>query len=129
MPDVTPLELGFDPSDPAFIADPYPLYERLRDDHPILWNPATSQWLISRHADVNRSLRDRRLGRPNSHQGPHRGRGGPIPPRGPRPRPRGQHPPPSRPTRRWAGPIPPPGTRRSTSSTTRGCWTSSRLTT
>src|SRR3954451_8733436 len=80
MPDVTPLELGFDPSDPAFIADPYPVYERLRDDHPILWNPATSQWLISRHADVNRSLRDRRLGRTYLHQATHAEMGRPDPP-------------------------------------------------
>jgi len=80
MADVTPLELGFDPSDPAFIADPYPVYERLRDDHPILWNPATSQWLISRHDDVNRSLRDRRLGRTYLHQATHAEMGRPDPP-------------------------------------------------
>lgn len=67
----TPFELGFDPSDPAFIADPYPVYQRLREDHPILWNPATGQWLISRHADVNRLLRDRRLGRTYLHQATH----------------------------------------------------------
>jgi len=80
MADVTPLELGFDPSDPAFIADPYPVYTRLRDDHPILWNPATSQWLISRHADVNRSLRDRRLGRTYLHEATHAEMGRPDPP-------------------------------------------------
>ncbi|MFL5643780.1 MAG: cytochrome P450 [Chloroflexota bacterium] len=80
MADVTPLELGFDPSDPAFIADPYPVYERLRQDHPILWNPGTSQWLISRHADVNRSLRDRRLGRTYLHQATHAEMGRPDPP-------------------------------------------------
>ena len=80
MADVTPLDLGFDPSDPAFIADPYPVYERLRDDHPILWNPATSQWLISRHADVNRLLRDRGLGRTYLHQASHAEMGRPEPP-------------------------------------------------
>src|SRR3954464_5823115 len=80
MADVTPLELGFDPSDPAFIADPYPVYERLRQDHPILWNAATSQWLISRHADVNRSLRDRRLGRTYLHEATHAEMGRPEPP-------------------------------------------------
>jgi cytochrome P450 len=80
MADVTPLELGFDPSDPTFIANPYPVYERLREDHPILWNPATSQWLISRHADVNRSLRDRRLGRTYLHEATHAEMGRPDPP-------------------------------------------------
>jgi unspecific monooxygenase len=80
MADVMPLDLGFDPSDPAFIANPYPVYERLRDDHPILWNPATSQWLISRHADVNRLLRDRGLGRTYLHQASHAEMGRPEPP-------------------------------------------------
>jgi cytochrome P450 len=80
MADVTPLDLGFDPSDPAFIADPYPVYERLRDDHPTLWNPATSQWLISRHADINRLLRDRGLGRTYLHQASHAEMGRPEPP-------------------------------------------------
>jgi cytochrome P450 len=77
---VTPRELGFDPADPAFIADPYPVYRRLRDDHPILWNPDTDQWLVSRHADVNRLLRDRRLGRTYLHQATHADFGRPEPP-------------------------------------------------
>ncbi len=77
---VTPTELGFDPADPAFIADPYPVYRRLREDHPILWNPATNQWLLSRHADVNRLLRDRRLGRTYLHQSTHAEMGRPDPP-------------------------------------------------
>jgi len=77
---LTPLELGFDPADPDFIADPYPVYQRLRADHPILWNPATSQWLISRHADVNRLLRDRGLGRTYLHQATHAEMGRPDPP-------------------------------------------------
>ena len=67
----TPIERGFDPTDPTFIADPYPAYRRLRDDDPVLWNPATGQWLISRHTDVSRLLRDRRLGRTYLHQATH----------------------------------------------------------
>ncbi len=77
---VTPRELGFDPSDPGFIADPYPVYRRLRDEHPILWNPETNQWLVSRHADLNRLLRDRRLGRTYLHQATHAEFGRPEPP-------------------------------------------------
>jgi cytochrome P450 len=77
---VTPLEVGFDPTDPAFIADPYPVYRRLRDEHPVLWNPGTGQWLVSRHADVNRLLRDRRLGRTYLHQSTHAEMGRPDPP-------------------------------------------------
>jgi cytochrome P450 len=77
---VTPAELGFDPGDPAFIAEPYPVYRRLREEHPILWNPATGQWLLSRHADVNRLLRDRRLGRTYLHRSTHAEMGRPEPP-------------------------------------------------
>ena len=67
----TPAALGFDPADPAFIADPYPVYRELRERHPVLWNPATNQWLISRFADVNALLRDRRLGRTYLHLASH----------------------------------------------------------
>ncbi len=77
---VTPRDLGFDPTDPTFIADPYPVYRRLRDDHPVLWNPETGQWLISRHDDVNRLLRDRRLGRTDLHRATHTEMGRPEPP-------------------------------------------------
>ena len=67
----TPAELGFDPADPAFIADPYPVLRTLRERHPVLWNPATRQWLIARHAAVDRLLRDRRLGRTYRHVATH----------------------------------------------------------
>jgi cytochrome P450 len=77
---VRPSEVGFRPTDPAFIADPYPAYRRLREAHPILWNDETGQWLVSRHADVNRLLRDRRLGRTYLHQASHAEFGRPEPP-------------------------------------------------
>jgi cytochrome P450 len=53
----------FDPSDPAFVADPYPEYAALRDEAPLWWYEDGSMWITSRHADVNALLRDRRLGR------------------------------------------------------------------
>ncbi len=64
---VAPADLGFRPTDPAFIADPYPVFASLRREHPVLRDPTTRQWLISRHADVHRLLRDRRLGRTYGH--------------------------------------------------------------
>jgi cytochrome P450 len=76
----TPAELGFDPTDAGFIADPYPVFRALRERHPVLWNPATSQWLIARHADVDRLLRDRRLGRTYRHVASHADFGRPEPP-------------------------------------------------
>jgi cytochrome P450 len=64
---VRPRDLGFDPWDPGFVADPYPVYARLRAQHPVLYNDETNQWIVSRFADVNTLLRDRRLGRTYLH--------------------------------------------------------------
>lgn len=68
---VTPAELGYAPSSPGFIADPYPVFERLRADHPLIHDPATNQWLVSRFADIGALLRDRRLGRSYVHVATH----------------------------------------------------------
>jgi cytochrome P450 len=61
----------FDPSSPQFVAYPYDAYARLRDESPVTWHEPTRQWLISRYADVNALLRDRRLGRTYLHVGSH----------------------------------------------------------
>ena len=68
---VTPAGLGYAPADPAFIADPYPTFARLRADHPVVYDPATNQWLVARFSDVNALLRDRRLGRSYVHVATH----------------------------------------------------------
>jgi cytochrome P450 len=52
----------FNPADPAFVADPYPAYARLREAGP-QWCESAGVWLISRHVQVQSLLRDRRLGR------------------------------------------------------------------
>ena len=64
-------DLGYDPWDPAFVADPYPALARLREQAPVLYDERTDQWLVSRHADVNALLRDRRLGRSYRHVATH----------------------------------------------------------
>jgi pimeloyl-[acyl-carrier protein] synthase len=38
--------------DPAVAADPYPLYRRLRDDDPVLWDPFLRAWVVTRYDDV-----------------------------------------------------------------------------
>lgn len=53
----------FDPTDAAFLQDPYPTYARLRREAPIAWYAPWSAWIVTRHADVDALLRDRRLGR------------------------------------------------------------------
>ncbi|MEX2502670.1 MAG: cytochrome P450, partial [Trueperaceae bacterium] len=55
--------LRFDPTDPAFLHDPYPTYARLREHAPVLRHEPWGAWVMTRHADVDRLLRDRRLGR------------------------------------------------------------------
>jgi cytochrome P450 len=77
---LSPRDLGFDPGDPGFIADPYPVFEELRQRHPVLYDERTDQWLVTRHEDVNRLLRDRRLGRTYLHQSTHAEMGRPEPP-------------------------------------------------
>ncbi|MDJ0467023.1 cytochrome P450 [Streptomyces sp. H27-C3] len=61
----------FDPSSPAFVADPYPAFAQLRAEGRAHYNAPTRQWLIPRHADVSALLRDRRLGRTYLHRFTH----------------------------------------------------------
>jgi cytochrome P450 len=53
----------FDPSDPEFVRDPYPTYERLRAESPVLLHEPSGLRFVSRRADVDAALRDRRFGR------------------------------------------------------------------
>src|SRR4029077_10157775 len=71
---------AFAPEDPAFVADPYPVYAALRGDRPVAYDEATDHWLVTRHADVNALLRDRRCGRTYLHVASHEGMGRTAPP-------------------------------------------------
>ncbi|MDP9236228.1 MAG: cytochrome P450 [Chloroflexota bacterium] len=42
----------------AFLADPYAHYRRLRETTPVYYDETRRRWLITRHADVLRVLRD-----------------------------------------------------------------------
>jgi len=67
---VTPMsaprsEAGADPSlslyrllDPEVLADPYPLYARLRSEDPVHWDPFLHAWVVTRYADVLTVLHD-----------------------------------------------------------------------
>jgi unspecific monooxygenase len=76
---LTPVDLGFRPNDPGFIADPYPVYAKLRRT-PVQYDDATDHWLVSRYEDVNAILRDRRFGRTYLHVATHAEMGRPDPP-------------------------------------------------
>jgi cytochrome P450 len=47
---------------PEIIADPYPLYQQLRTTNPILELPDANMVILTRYADAQSVLRDRRLG-------------------------------------------------------------------
>jgi cytochrome P450 len=49
----------YDPADPQSSRDPWPLYRRIRDEAPLHRSPR-GFWVVSRHADCNAILRDRR---------------------------------------------------------------------
>jgi cytochrome P450 len=53
-------EVPFNPMDPEFVADPYPMYQRLQADDPVHHSPL-GFWVLTRYADVMASLRDPRL--------------------------------------------------------------------
>lgn len=61
-------DLGFDPASPAFLADPYPVYARLREAGPVLWHEPRQVYLLTRFEHVHAALRDRRLGRAYDHR-------------------------------------------------------------
>jgi cytochrome P450 len=71
---------AFQPQEIGFIADPYPAYDELRRAGRIHYDERTDHWLITRHADVNALLRDRRFGRTYLHRATHEEMGRPPDP-------------------------------------------------
>ncbi len=51
----------YDPFDPTVIADPYPVYARLRDEHPVYYNERMNFYVLSRYDDIFRALRKPQL--------------------------------------------------------------------
>src|SRR5947207_5743654 len=56
-------EVAFDPSDPRFLEDPYPVLNRLRESASVFYDEGLGRWFVTRHEDVRACLRDKRLGR------------------------------------------------------------------
>jgi cytochrome P450 len=74
------VDLGFEPDDLGFIADPYPVYGELRTRAPIIYDEATDHWLVPRYHEVNSLLRDRRFARTYLHAETHEAMGHEPPP-------------------------------------------------
>ncbi len=52
------MSIYYDPYDIGIVADPYPVYARLRDEAPIYYNERYGFWALSRYADVEKALSD-----------------------------------------------------------------------
>jgi cytochrome P450 len=63
------VNLVFDPTEPRFLADPYPRLAELREETPVFYEQRLRRWFVTRHAEVRAALRDRRLGRNFRHVG------------------------------------------------------------
>jgi cytochrome P450 len=71
---------AFQPQEIGFIANPYPAYTELRNAGRIHYDERIDHWLITRYADVNALLRDRRFGRTYLHLATHEQMGRPSEP-------------------------------------------------
>lgn len=54
----TKTDVYYDPYDVGIIADPYPVYRRLREEAPLYYNEPHDFYAVSRHADVEQGLLD-----------------------------------------------------------------------
>ena len=54
----TASDVHFDPYDVELIADPYPMFARLRDEAPLYYNAEYDFFALSRFADVTKALVD-----------------------------------------------------------------------
>jgi cytochrome P450 len=55
--------LTFDPGAPAFLRDPYPELNRVRERARVFHDAGRGRWFVTRHEDVRTCLREKRLGR------------------------------------------------------------------
>ena len=55
---MTRMPVTFNPTDPAFLQNPYPTYKRLREESPLYHNPDVGFWALSRYADVVDGFKD-----------------------------------------------------------------------
>lgn len=55
---ITEAGRRFDPFDPDFVRDPYPLMAELQRSEPVFYSPVIDSWIVSRYATVRAVLRD-----------------------------------------------------------------------
>ena len=52
------MSIDYRPDEPAFLADPFPLFRRLQDEDPCHWSPRLKAWVVTRYEDVRHILLD-----------------------------------------------------------------------
>src|SRR4051812_1862691 len=52
------MPLDYRPNDRAFLADPFPVFQQMRDDDPAHWSPYLKAWVLTRYDDVKRVCLD-----------------------------------------------------------------------
>ncbi len=57
----SPLFGRWNPYDPGYAVDPYPIYRRLREEAPVYKHPVFRAWVVSRYDDVAAVLKDPRV--------------------------------------------------------------------
>src|ERR1051326_8380660 len=50
--------LDYRPTDPGILANPFPIYQRMRDEEPAHWSPHLKAWVLTRYDDVKRVCLD-----------------------------------------------------------------------
>ena len=50
--------IAYKPNDPVTLADPFPLYQHMRDHDPAHWSPLLKGWMLTRYDDVKRVCLD-----------------------------------------------------------------------
>ena len=46
------------PLSPEFLNDPYPMYQRLREEAPVLWSDKGKYWVVTKYSDIHAIMRD-----------------------------------------------------------------------
>ena len=44
--------IDWHPEDPTILANPYPIFERMRDEDPCHWSPRLRSWVLTRYDDI-----------------------------------------------------------------------------
>ncbi|MDR3453061.1 MAG: cytochrome P450 [Rhodoferax sp.] len=55
---ITPASGRFDPFDPTYVLDPYPILAGLRASEPVFFSPVVGSWVVTRFETVKAVLRD-----------------------------------------------------------------------